>query len=126
LNGVAPGTYLLRTIIPTTWPYLAGFVSERQVRGQAGELGVRPRDSRAVKRRRGMLEAGILLFVVTVFVVLPLVQRSREAKLARRLEETRDPLKAALLVDAAVAADQRDGEAFKTARDRAWPFLFRW
>ena len=73
-----------------------------------------------------MLEAGILLFVVAVFVVFPLVRRNREAKLAQRLEETRDPLEASLLEKLPIAWSGRESachgkETYFVERDQRLP-----
>jgi hypothetical protein len=72
-----------------------------------------------------MFEAGIVLLIVTVLVVLPLVQRWREAMQTAELKKIRDPVEASLLVDAAVTESQGEGAAFGAAR-RVWRSLVRW
>lgn len=72
-----------------------------------------------------MIVEAILFLIVVLVVVAPLVQRQREEALARRLQGTRDPHEASLLVDASISATRRDERTCKTLRERTWPFLFR-
>jgi|GEM_PF-5265084 len=64
-----------------------------------------------------MLPGLLILLVIVLLVLRPLVQRQRERALAQRLQHTRDPVEAMLVVDTALRASQREGNWFTTLRE---------
>jgi hypothetical protein len=72
-----------------------------------------------------MLVEAVLFLVMELLVIVPVLRNQREERLARRLEQARDPLEASLLVDGVISDNRSAERTVKSWRDRLWPFLFR-
>ncbi len=63
-----------------------------------------------------LVDLALFAGVVVLVFVVPWLRQYRERKLAERLERTRDPLEASLLVDNGVRLNRQEAETTETVR----------